>query len=345
MGFRLPPSIWLSLLLLGCAPIRDDVEQIAQPIVQGRPSGADEDAAVLIRSGNLDASSCESAEGECGVCSGRLIAPRLVLTAYHCLRKQRSSLLNCSANGEAIGAGVGADMTLEPPANLAVYVGHERAALREVAVEQVVAGFIPSICNQDVAYLVLAEPALDVHTPLRRQPVRFGEELHVAGWGHTLGTGEPLPEQRWARDDLSVIEVGPGVETPAGMFAVGGGSLCQGDSGAVALIDGAAVGVYSRLSGDCMAAQSRNFLQGLDVMQALTADAFRAIGEEPVYVDVTSPATDAGAEEAEPAAAESSGCQLGRTEQSSIGGWIALLGMACALRQRRAAARRLAARL
>lgn len=302
----------LALLAAGCALPTDEIGGTRLPLVGGQPSTAADDAAVMIRAGNLDAVRCDAAESNCGVCSGRLLTPRLVLTAHHCVTKNRLTSLNCAPDGTALGDSASADLTLEQPEHLAVYVGHEVASLRKVAVSRVIAGFIPSVCDRDVAFLVLAEPALEVRTPLRRAPVRLGETFAVAGWGFTLGTGEPLPDQRQLRTDLRITEVGPGPETPVGMFATGGASLCQGDSGAVALVDGAAVGVYSRQAGACSAPQSRSFLQGIGATKALTQEAFAAVDEEPWYIE-DDEAADAGETDGAPARGadappESGGC-------------------------------------
>lgn len=310
---------WLALLLVGCALPTEDTGARQQPLLGAEPSTPEEDAAVLVRAGHPDEPRCDPTDSLCNVCSGRLVAPRLVLTAHHCLLRSRLTALNCAPDGTAIGD-ADADLSLELPGNLAVYVGHEYAALRRVNVERVVAGFIPSVCNHDLAYLVLSEPALEARTPLRRTPVRIGERFSISGWGFTLGGGEPLPDQRHTRVDLLVDEVGPGPQTPDGMFATGGASLCQGDSGSVAVIEGAVVGVYSRLSGPCAATTTRNFLQGIATTQALTKDAFAAIGEEPTYV------TD----DDQPPSSAPGGCAL----PSSAPSWLLLV--ACVgLAQRR----------
>lgn len=342
----------LALLTIGCALPTDAADSVQQRLIGGQPSLADDDATVMVRVGDLSSARCDQAGSNCAVCSGRLLTPRLVLTAHHCVLANRLTTLSCASDGTATGESVNADLTLVKPDGVAVFVGNDAASLRQVAVSQIVTGFVPSVCNQDIAFLVLAEPALDVRTPLRRTPVKLGDTFSIAGWGFTLGAGEPLPDQRQARSDLRVIEVGPGPETPAGMFATGGASLCQGDSGAVAVIDGAAVGVYSRVSGACSSPQSRNFLQGIATIKALTEEAFAAIDEVPWYIEDDPPA-DAGAEPQDAGTDASSpvnppadgptvapadeGCAAAPGQPGPFGGCVTLLVCAALRRRRRRA--------
>ncbi|HET9933840.1 MAG TPA: trypsin-like serine protease, partial [Polyangiaceae bacterium] len=71
--------------------------------------------------------------------------------------------------------------------------------------------------------------------------------------------------------------------TPRRTFAVAGGTACFGDSGgpALSMTSGALVGVYSRITGDCFAVESRNtFMQAASFSDLFTR-AFELVGEQP----------------------------------------------------------------
>jgi hypothetical protein len=216
--------------------------------------------------------------------------------------------------------------------------------------------FDSTICRADLAFLVLAEAGLDTRTPLRRAAVRVGENISLTGWGHTSDVRDALPSDRSTLDSIPVAEVGPGL-IPPGMFAIGGNTGCLGDSGAAALIDRAAVGVYSVIMpspDQCTVPETKNLFQGLAAQSDLVVRAFAAIGETPWYVDPL--ATDAGgdvrpdANPSEPDAGERSsspasdqGCRMARRRPGG-GGALLAVGLAalaaCARARRRRAAKR-----
>ncbi len=209
-------------------------------------------------------------------------------------------------------------------------------------VEKVLATTALSTCKADIAFLVLAEAALDVHTPIRLVPVRTGDTFSVTGWGRTSDGSSALPARRSTLDGLRVKDIGPGF-IPIGAFASLGGSLCFGDSGAAALIDGALAGIYSRISGNCEAQASTNVFSGIASERDLVDRAFTAIGEKPVYIENTSPAPDVDASSADarapvPNAEPSSdgGCTMGSASNaraSTIG--FMMLGLAVIFTRRR----------
>jgi hypothetical protein len=256
---------------------RDEpVARTHSAILAGRPSGDDENANVYIE-----------AVGDGGAalrCSGRIVAPGLVVSTRHCFLERKTAGVSCTPDGESVDIPDMTDLSLEPPERITVSIGSSKSALRAVAVREVIALHESTICRSDMAFLVLAEPGLEVRTPLRRGPVEVGEKLVVSGWGYTSDGATALPETRYTREQIPVSEVGPAF-IPAGTFAMRGNTLCYGDSGAAALIDGAVVGVYSRLDGStsCSLEQARNIFTGIWAEEQLVSLAYAAIGEEPWY--------------------------------------------------------------
>jgi hypothetical protein len=304
-------------------------------ILGGRPSGDDENAAVYIET---------VGSGAPLRCSGLMVAPGLAMTARHCLLKRRSENVLCNADGTPVDVTEVVDLTPEPPEAVTVFIGANKSALRSVAVRQVLVDLDFTICRADLAFVVLAEAGLDARIPLRRAPVRVGENIRVTGWGYTSDARDALPLDRSTLDAARVIDIGPGL-IPVGMFSIGGNTTCLGDSGAGALIDGAAVGVYSTIQPSpdhCTSPDSKNLFQGVAAQSDLVARAFAAIGETPLYVDAPKP--DAGAPELDagtgdasdrsPPPAPEPSCATTRRSSTTSGGLLGLAIGAFALRRR-----------
>lgn len=274
---RIALRIGLAVTVVSCSSAdRDEpVAQTRSAILGGTPSGDDDNANVYIE--NVGALATQS-------CSGRIVAPGLVVSARHCFVNRTSNALLCTSDGAPIDPSDTTDLSPVPPGQITVYIGSNKAALTAVAVTQVITQLAVTLCHSDMAFLVLAEPGLDVRTPLRREPVALGEELSVTGWGYTSDDTTSLPDIRYTRDPIPVSEVGPGF-IPAGTFAIAGDTVCYGDSGAAAVIDGAIAGVYSRLDGStaCSLVQTLNIFDGIWAEEELVQSAYAAIGEEPWY--------------------------------------------------------------
>ena len=287
---RIGVCIGLAATVASCsfaAPDESDepdepVAKTRSAILAGRPSGDDENETVYIETVGDGA--------EVLRCSGRIVAPGLVVSTRHCFLKRKSTNVLCTSDGAPIDLSDTTDLRPEPPERITVYVGSSKAALRAVAVREVITVLEVTICRSDMAFLVLAEPGLDVRAPLRREPVKMPEELAVSGWGYTRDGATALPDIRYTREQIPVSEVGPGF-IPAGTFAIGGNTVCYGDSGAAALIDGAIVGTYSRLDGStaCSLEQTRNIFAGIWAEEQLVKSAYAAIGEEPWYAGEPAP--------------------------------------------------------
>src|SRR5687768_2550328 len=129
----------LLLLALACAPA-DGEEPLARarsPILGGRPSGDDENANVLL----------ENRDAEFHVkCSGRFVAPGLVLTARHCVIRKKDRPFLCAADGSPIGAPT-EDLRPALVEEVTVFVGSRQSSLRSIHVREIVTAFEVTVCR------------------------------------------------------------------------------------------------------------------------------------------------------------------------------------------------------
>lgn len=258
------------------------IDRVSSPILNGRPSGDDENAAVYIETGGVDAQGQPSAPLRC---SGRIIAPGLVVTARHCLLKRRTVNVRCNPDGSPIDIAESTDVEVEPPSAVTVFIGSQKPNLRPVAVKEIFTELEISVCKSDIAYVALAEVGLDTRTPLRRNAPRISEIVSVTGWGYTSDDRTALPDTR-STIERPITEKGPGV-IPPDAFSIAGNSTCLGDSGASALAaeGGALVGVYSRIENpdQCSLELTRNIFVSASAHVDLAKRAFAAIGETPWF--------------------------------------------------------------
>jgi V8-like Glu-specific endopeptidase len=270
----------------------ETVARAASPIIAGTPSTSDQDAVVLLAiysGGQLH-----------GTCTGTLVAPNLVLTARHCVSDTDRGAL-CNASGRALQEGaVHGDYAAS---DLYVYTGVDgvrnaydtkRAAARG---KQLVHENVSTMCNSDVAFIVLESSVQGRIAPLRlKGAAREGERLTAVGWG--LTEAGDLPTKRQQREGIAVEYVGPvtldeasGIGLGSSEFLVGE-SICSGDSGGPTFSSkGAVVGVVSRGGGgttspsnesaNCVGRNVLNFYTHLSDKGALVAKAFQLAGAEP----------------------------------------------------------------
>ncbi|MDB4937879.1 MAG: hypothetical protein JWP87_4851 [Labilithrix sp.] len=270
----------------------EPLARAASPIIAGTPSTSDQDAVVLLaiyEAGQLH-----------GTCTGTLVAPNLVLTARHCVSATDRGAL-CNASGGALQEGaVHGDYAAS---DLYVYTGVDgvrnvydpnRAAARG---KQLVHENVSTMCNSDVAFIVLQSSVQGRIAPLRlKGAAREGEKLTAVGWG--LTEAGDLPAKRQQREGVAVNYVGPVTLDPASTIGLGdsellvGESICSGDSGGPAFsAKGAVVGVVSRGGGgaanpsnesaNCVGRDVLNFYTHLSNKAALVAKAFQLAGAEP----------------------------------------------------------------
>ena len=283
----------LPLFVIACsAGSVDDAQSVEQPIVNGVPSTAAQDATVLVAMGQ-------------GSCTGTLIAPNLVLTARHCV----SNLDENDPCGRAIS-----NMA---PSTFGIAVGVRANARAPVARGKRL--FVPtnaSLCGHDVALIQLDRVVPNAKVAkVRFTPLAVNETTTAVGYGDS-GRGQLTPG-RYQRAGVKVLAVGPARATfrtrtgqnipydvPAGDVATGE-STCFGDSGGP-LFDakGEVAAVTSRgIDGSCIDRPS--IFASVLAEAALIKDAAKTAGyplEEaaPPPKPATPPAAEEEDEEAAP---------------------------------------------
>lgn len=246
-----------SLVLGACAgPVEDrpaahHLGHTIQAIVNGSASGAEQDSVVALARFESGA--------RVGLCTATLVASNLALTARHCVSATDASAA-CGADGSpVVGAMLHGD---RPAATLAVYATANGAApdtTNEAGAsahgKTLVVDEATTICNHDLAFIVLDAQLSAPRSPIRLAPPHAGDVLTAVGFGITeIGT---LPSQRMQRSGLALIGAGPMAFPDDARYGAGnaeilvGESACSGDSGSPMLAyagNGAAavVGVASR---------------------------------------------------------------------------------------------------
>lgn len=264
-----------------------------QPIIGGEASGTSHDAVVVL--------ALFQDGGRRGLCSATLVAPNLLLTARHCVSETDSSAA-CGLDGEpVIGAGLHGDRAA---ADFAVFVGKDGVAppsTSEAAASargaRLVVDDAHTICNRDLAFVVLDRDLSAPIAPLRLSGATAADELTAVGWG--LTEEGKLPSRRLARSDVAWIGAGPMLFPESTQWGIGdaefmiGESACAGDSGSPALAkSGAVVGVASRAgngkprdpanpASPCMGPTAHAVYTHLGAAKDLVARAFAAAGHEP----------------------------------------------------------------
>jgi MYXO-CTERM domain-containing protein len=218
---------------------------VRQHVINGKPSDASQDSVILLV--HYDPSN-----NGFGQCTGTLIAPRLVLTARHCVA-DTDPYAACDAQGKPLAAGeVRRNHKAE---TMYVFTGKDRPEFGRGAPKWAGQGMkiidtgADTMCNNDIALVVLKAPVENAMiSPIRLdEDVLKGEMITAVGWGVTDET--PQPDERQQRSGVRITEVGPNEDSRVAPneFQVGE-SICSGDSGGPALVEPtkAVVGVVSR---------------------------------------------------------------------------------------------------
>jgi len=314
----------LGLCALSCGAVEpgEAIGSQAEPIIAGEPSGAEQDGVVLLRTVLEDNSEL--------LCSASLVGPNLIMTARHCVAYLTDGPFSCSPSGELIdnpsgGGRLGLD---RPAASLEIYGGRTPRRSPLAHGLQVISTLPPTICENDLAFVVL-DTALDLPlVPLRLgRPAELHEPAVLVGYG-TSQNAQLINYKTQARQQkrgLEVAGVGPdsiddGVTTvPPRTLFLDGPSGCIGDSGGPLLAEssGAVLGIYSLQRGSlCSAPHVRSQLVHVPPFQTLIDQAFAAAGCEPV----PEPTPEAGGEAEGAGAASGAPNAAAGNESSSLSG-------------------------
>lgn len=252
-GFRAAAAL-AALVLSACSSagepsgLPSDQGHTIQPIIGGSPSGAEHDAVVVL--GIFQDGTRR------GLCSATLVAPNLVLTARHCV-SDVDDQVSCWTDGSpVVGAGVHAD---HAPGDIVIFAGKNGVVPTTTDASQasargktlVVDEITKTICNHDLAFVVLDRALSAPVAKIRLGAPAMVERLTIVGWGITQsGT---LPATRMERAGVPMIGAGPMLYPDDAHYGVApsefmiGESACLGDSGGPALSpSGTVVGVASR---------------------------------------------------------------------------------------------------
>ena len=221
----------------------EDLGVVRSPVIKGEESPASQDSVVLIK--HYDAVKIGGgAEG----CTGVMIAPRLVLTARHCVAATETQLA-CGSDGKpTFGGGVTGNY---PASKLFAFSGPDRPDFlssldRAARGAEIIDDGADNLCNHDVALILLETALPGAHiSPVRLEGgPQKDEVLTLVGWGVT--EKGPDPAKRQQRTGVGVLAVGPADSIGPSEFMTGE-SGCAGDSGGpVFAASGAVVGLLSR---------------------------------------------------------------------------------------------------
>lgn len=280
----------------GATAHHERVLEGSEPIIFGDPSGREHDAVVVLTT---------FANGQRrSLCTATLVAPNLIVSARHCVSDTDASTA-CSDDGKPVtGATIKADRR---PEDLVVFVGRDGVAL-DTDVESngtvrgahVVVDSSTTICNHDIAFVVL-ERKLDAPlAPVRLAKPMLDEPILAVGWG--IDETGALPKSREVRGDLFIAGIGPGLYPGHARYGYGdteflvGESACSGDSGSPAFSpSGAVIGVAARAGNGeardpsnqasrCMGDKAHVVYTWLGGHEPLVVRAFQEAGE-PMWIE------------------------------------------------------------
>lgn len=290
MADRGAARAWAGMLALGAALGCGDPEAraaLAAAILNGESSPSPEHDAVVLVQAVMDAAP--------SLCTGTLVAPNLVVTARHCVAHVLPGPFHCTLRGELTGnPDRGGEMGLDvPPHRVFIHVGEVPSSSPSAVATRIVSSLSPSVCLNDLAFLVLDRELDAPIRPVRLQSITAaGERVTLVGYGLSEGEGQlDLSSARRSRlTDQEVLQVGPDsteegvIDAPVRKLVLRGASVCYGDSGgpAIAEATGAVIGVYSLGSGTrCADRDTEHLYTHLPPLAHLAEAAFEAAGAQP----------------------------------------------------------------
>lgn len=288
----------LAVISLGCSGTTESAAlgQLANGIIGGEPSPAEQDAVVLLN------------RLPDGFCTGSLVSPTLVLTARHCMFDYvvHQDERFCAEEG-----GTRAVVGRHPLEDWWVQTGRSKPLDTAAYVVDVHSDEWLDTCAMDLALVELDRP-LDVQPLALRldAPPLVGEWGTLVGWGLTSTNvnQEVFPDDRQRRQ-IRVEAVSPGIYAPTGWTPrpldpnsfVGTEGACDGDSGGPLIADetGAIIGIQYAVRpailetepaplDSCVGGVSA--FQRLDLQQDWIRDTFRRVGAAPWVENRAKPA-------------------------------------------------------
>ncbi len=218
-----------------------------QAIVGGADSGAAHDSVLVLTTFRAGVRT--------NLCTATLVAPNLILTARHCVSDTDTSTACSQEGAPLVGSRIKAD---RDPGSLAVFMGSggitpdsTRYASASARGLKLVVDSSATLCNGDIAFVVLDRTLEAPVAPLRLGSSTRTESRDVGGWG--IDESGTLPARRQVRADVPILGLGPAMYPNHARWGYGGRefmlgeSACAGDSGSPAFSkQGAVVGVAAR---------------------------------------------------------------------------------------------------
>ena len=263
---------------------QQSVGRSVAPVIHGElDTGTTHDEVVYI--------SFQISATEGGACSGTLIAPNVVVTARHCVSQIDESVYPPRAGADFDMKTMGVFLHTDP-------TGSSITHAPDANVIKIVHDSATSLGDHDFAMIVLDRAVSTQYSQIRLASApTAGEGVFVVGYGitDTDGAHPPDPHQRYWRDGLSILEVGPTSDGFAGANEIIlGESICEGDSGGPVKDHGttALLAVTSRGGNGsgpsttypaqpCVGSGTYNLFTRVDAFSSLIKSTLAAYGEIP----------------------------------------------------------------